>query len=115
MDDYEHMLSVIGLVRFAMGIPENIVESNELYTVEELPIEKDPQRTIQRSLLMQSTGPDGKPSNILEINGKRVKLITSKHSRVTHKVTHDRKQTTTPKIAQDESSDKRKLSAKDSE
>jgi hypothetical protein len=46
MDDYEHMLSVIGLVRFAMGIPENIVESNEMYTVEELPPEKDLQRTI---------------------------------------------------------------------
>jgi hypothetical protein len=25
MDDYEHMLSVIGLLRFAMGITENIV------------------------------------------------------------------------------------------
>jgi hypothetical protein len=32
-DDYDHMLSVIGLLRFAMGIPENIVEANELYEV----------------------------------------------------------------------------------
>jgi hypothetical protein len=24
-DDYEHMLSVIGMLRFAMGIPENII------------------------------------------------------------------------------------------
>lgn len=31
------MLSVIGLIRFAMGIPENIVEANEVYEVEELP------------------------------------------------------------------------------
>ena len=28
-DDYEHMLSVIGLIRFAMGISENIVMANE--------------------------------------------------------------------------------------
>ena len=41
-DDYDHMLSVIGLIRFAMGIPENIVESNELYEVEELPKALDP-------------------------------------------------------------------------
>jgi ribosomal protein L19 len=43
------MLSVIGLLRFAMGIPENIVEKNEIYEVEELSI--DPRRTIQKSLL----------------------------------------------------------------
>ena len=32
-DDYEHMLSVIGLLRFAMGISENIVERSEVYEV----------------------------------------------------------------------------------
>ena len=52
-DDYEHMLSVIGMLRFAMGIQENIVQASEVYEIEELPIEKDPQRTIQRSLLSQ--------------------------------------------------------------
>jgi hypothetical protein len=41
-DDYEHMLSIIGLIRFAMGIPQNIVEANELYEVEELPKSLDP-------------------------------------------------------------------------
>lgn len=40
------------MIRFAMGIPENIVEANELYEVEELPKAMDPQRTIQRSLLI---------------------------------------------------------------
>jgi len=44
MDDYEHMLSVIGMLRFAMGIPENIVEKSEVYDVEELAV--DPRRTI---------------------------------------------------------------------
>lgn len=41
-DDYEHMLSVIGMIRFAMGIQENIVPSSEVYEIEELPAEKDP-------------------------------------------------------------------------
>lgn len=50
-DDYEHMLSVIGLIRFAMGISENIVMGNEAYEVEELPKVKDLERTIQKSLL----------------------------------------------------------------
>jgi len=50
-DDYEHMLSVVGLLRFAMGIPDSIIEKSELYEVEELPKALDPQRTIQRSLL----------------------------------------------------------------
>ena len=36
-DDYEHMLSVVGLIRFAMGITENIVMANDAYEVEELP------------------------------------------------------------------------------
>lgn len=44
MDDYEHMLSVIGMLRFAMGISENIVEKSEVYEMEELSI--DPKRTI---------------------------------------------------------------------
>jgi hypothetical protein len=35
-DDYDHMLSVIGMIRFGMGIAENIVMANENYTVEEL-------------------------------------------------------------------------------
>ena len=51
MDDYEHMLSIIGLLRFAMGISENIVQASEAYEIEELPMEKDPQRTIKKSLL----------------------------------------------------------------
>ena len=50
-DDYEHMLSVIGLIRFAMGISENIVMGNDSYEVEELPASLDPTRTIQKSLL----------------------------------------------------------------
>ena len=41
-DDYEHMLSVIGLLRFAMGISENIVQASEVYEIEELSPEKDP-------------------------------------------------------------------------
>lgn len=36
-DDYEHMLSVVGMIRFAMGISENIVMANDNYEVEELP------------------------------------------------------------------------------
>jgi hypothetical protein len=48
-DDYDHMLSVIGLIRFGMGISENIPEKSEVYQVEEL--KQDPTRTIQRSLL----------------------------------------------------------------
>jgi hypothetical protein len=35
------MLSVIGLLRFAMGIPENIVMANDAYEVEELPNQPD--------------------------------------------------------------------------
>ena len=45
-DDHEHMLSVVGMLRFAMGIQENIVPASEVYEIEELPMEKDPQRTI---------------------------------------------------------------------
>jgi hypothetical protein len=45
-DDYEHMLSVIGMIRFAMGISENIVMANDAYEVEELPKQRDLQRTI---------------------------------------------------------------------
>ena len=45
-DDYDHMLSVIGMLRFAMGIPDSILESHEMYEVEELALEKDPERTI---------------------------------------------------------------------
>lgn len=30
-DDYEHMLSVIGLIRFGMGISENIIQYSEVY------------------------------------------------------------------------------------
>ena len=41
-DDYEHMLSVIGLIRFAMGIRENIVMKSDSYEVEELPSILDP-------------------------------------------------------------------------
>jgi hypothetical protein len=41
-DDSEHMLSVIGLIRYAMGIRENIVLKSESYEVEELPISLDP-------------------------------------------------------------------------
>jgi hypothetical protein len=41
-DDYEHMLSVIGLIRYAMGIRENIVMKSDSYEVEELPSILDP-------------------------------------------------------------------------
>lgn len=83
-DDYEHMLSVIGMLRFAMGISENIVQSSEVYEVEELPVEKDPERTIKRSLLsQQGTG-------YKQIQGIDVKFITSKHDSVVGNVRHDR-------------------------
>ena len=36
-DDYGHMLSVVGLLRYAMGIRENIVAKSDSYSVEELP------------------------------------------------------------------------------
>ncbi|CDW81482.1 UNKNOWN [Stylonychia lemnae] len=58
-DDYEHMLSVIGLIRYAMGIPENIVMANDTYEVEELPQQKDYQRTIQKGLLQLEKTQDG--------------------------------------------------------
>jgi hypothetical protein len=45
------MLSVIGLIRFAMGISENIVMGSDSYEVEELPAHLDVTRTIRRSLL----------------------------------------------------------------
>ena len=45
-DDHEHMLSVIGMLRYAMGISENIVQNSDSYTVEELPKQLDPTRTI---------------------------------------------------------------------
>jgi hypothetical protein len=51
-DDYEHMLSVIGLIRYSMGISENIVMKSDSYEVEELSI--DPTRTIKKSLLSSS-------------------------------------------------------------
>lgn len=40
------MLSVIGMIRYAMGISENIVMKNDSYEVVELPPEKDVHRTI---------------------------------------------------------------------
>lgn len=46
-DDDEHMLSVIGMIRFAMGIRENIVLKSDSYEVQELPRGLDPTRTIQ--------------------------------------------------------------------
>jgi len=30
-DDHEHMLSVIGMLRFAMGIPDSIIQASEVY------------------------------------------------------------------------------------
>ena len=83
-DDYEHMLSIIGMLRFAMGISENIVQSSEVYEIEELPVEKDPERTIQRSLLSQ------KGTGFKKIQGVDVKFITSKHESVVQDVRHDR-------------------------
>ena len=53
-DDYEHMLSVIGMIRYAMGISENIVMKSDSYEVEELPLSLDVTRTINRSLLTSS-------------------------------------------------------------
>ena len=83
-DDYDHMLSVIGMLRFAMGIPQNIVQASEVYEIEELPIEKDPERTIQKSLLSQSA------TGYKKIQGVDVKFITSKHEQVVSNVSHDR-------------------------
>ena len=45
------MLSVIGMIRFAMGIKENIVLKSDSYSVEELRPELDPTRSIRHSLL----------------------------------------------------------------
>ena len=50
-DDEDHMLSVIGMLRFAMGIRENIVLKSDSYSIDELKPELDPTRTIQRSIL----------------------------------------------------------------
>ena len=83
-DDYEHMLSVIGMLRFAMGISENIVQASEVYEIEELSPEKDPQRTIQKSLLSKQD------SGTTRINDIDVKYITSKHRSVVQNVQHDR-------------------------
>lgn len=47
------MLSVVGLIRFAMGIQENIVMANDTYEVEELSVDK--QRTIQKALLSKES------------------------------------------------------------
>ena len=47
------MLSVLGLIRFAMGIQENIVMANDTYEVEELSVDK--QRTIQKALLSKES------------------------------------------------------------
>ena len=68
---------MIGLLRFAMGISENIVAKSEVYEVEELSI--DPTRTIQRSLLSKSTS---------DTNG--AKLITYGHSDVVKQIAFDR-------------------------
>lgn len=48
------MLSVIGMIRFAMGITENIVMKSDSYSVEELKPELDPSRSIKHSLLAKS-------------------------------------------------------------
>mmetsp|Transcript_4490 Transcript_4490/g.7654 ORF Transcript_4490/g.7654 Transcript_4490/m.7654 type:complete len:188 (+) Transcript_4490:457-1020(+) len=53
-DDFDHMLSVIGLIRYAMGISENIVMKSDSYEVEELPSLLDPTRTIKKTLLSAS-------------------------------------------------------------
>ena len=58
-DDYEHMLSVIGLIRYSMGISENIVMKSDSYEVEEL--QSDPTRTIKHSLLSSSYDRPGLP------------------------------------------------------
>ena len=77
MDDYEHMLSVIGMLRFAMGIPENIVEKSEVYDVEELAV--DPRRTIQKSLLTKE---------VADETGTLLRL--SKHNEVVKSVAFER-------------------------
>lgn len=55
------MLSVIGLIRYAMGITENIVMKSDSYEVEELPLELDVSRSISRSLLSSSYDRKGIP------------------------------------------------------
>lgn len=50
------MLSIIGLIRFGMGISENIVEKSEVYDVLELA--EDPSRTIKKSYLSQTSATD---------------------------------------------------------
>jgi hypothetical protein len=75
-DDYEHMLSVIGLLRFAMGISENIVEASEVYEIQEL--ENDPQRTIRRSYLTKSA---------TDFTGTKFRLPG--HSEVVQQIAHD--------------------------
>jgi hypothetical protein len=58
-DDYEHMLSIIGLIRYGMGISENIVMKSDSYEVEE--IQADPTRTIKKTLLSSSYERPGLP------------------------------------------------------
>ena len=48
------MLSVIGMIRYAMGIRENIVVKSDSYEVQELSRGLDPTLTIQQSLLTAS-------------------------------------------------------------
>lgn len=48
-DDYEHMLSVIGLIRYALCIRENIVESAENIEV----LDKDPAKLAIASTILK--------------------------------------------------------------
>lgn len=78
-DDYEHMLSVIGLIRFGLGIGENIVEMSEVYDVQEL--EDDPTRTIKKSYLSQSSEAEDHTGT---------KLRVPHHAEVVQRISHDR-------------------------
>jgi hypothetical protein len=64
------MLSVIGMLRFAMGIPENIVMASDSYEVKETQI--DYSRTISKSLLSHEYDPD---TQKLLLNMRNEKVI----------------------------------------
>lgn len=92
-DDYDHMLSVIGLIRFAMGIRENIVLKSDSYEVQELPRGLDPTRTIQQSLLSASSErpmlrdrriADGVKFDRLQGREDRRERLTSKENETKH-------------------------------
>lgn len=73
-DDFDHMLSVIGLLRFAMGIPENIIEKSEYYEVIDEQIEGP--NSIKQSMKLAS----GKGENLKIADQRIFKQLTVERS-----------------------------------